>query len=78
MARLNIERQKELEPKRIEFAKTHLQAIGVNDFEENNTSLKFKFKDVVITFYPYSGYFSGKGIQAARGLMELISKLKAL
>jgi hypothetical protein len=78
MARQDIQRQKELEPKRIEFAKTQLQKLGIEKFEENKTSLKFIFKDIVITLYPYSGYFSGKGIQPGRGITELLSKLRAL
>jgi len=44
MARLDIERQKELEPKRMEYARNQITALGYEITEENATALKFVFK----------------------------------
>ena len=75
MSRLNIERQNELEPKRIEFAKQEIEKLGysVIVYEKNIT---FLYNDNLITFFPYSGWASGKGIKAGRGLQNLLKQLK--
>lgn len=75
MARLNIERQQELEPKRIEFAKKAIEKLGY-DVIVYGKGLTFLYKDNLITFYPYSGWASGKGIKSGRGLDNLISQIK--
>ena len=43
--RLDIDRQKELEPKRMEYARNQITALGYEITEENATTLKFTFKD---------------------------------
>jgi len=61
MARLNIERQIELEPNRIDFAKREIEKFGyvVTVFSKQ---LNFTFKNEIITLYPYSGWFTGKTV----------------
>lgn len=78
MARLNTEKQEEEEPKRAAFAIKQLQKLGIVEFEIDDRSLKFTYKNVTVKIYPYSGWFTGKGIQDGRGISELIFKLKKL
>lgn len=78
MSRLNIERQKELEPKRLQYAIDQLAKLKIEVSHKTETSLQFTFRKVTVILYPYSGYFSGKGIQPGRGISELIYKLKKL
>ncbi len=75
MARLNKERQQELEPQRIEFAKNEIEKLGydVIVYEKNIT---FLYKDNLITFFPYSGWASGKGIKSGRGLQNLLNQIQ--
>jgi hypothetical protein len=75
--RLDIERQNRLEPKRIEYAKKKLQEIGCVIEYEDNTKIIFldKAKNR-ITFYPYSGWHTGKSIKDGRGLNNLLEQLK--
>ena len=47
MSRLNIERQKELEPKRIAYAKKKIEELGF-DVTESKTELRFVFNGNVI------------------------------
>ncbi|RZJ88192.1 MAG: hypothetical protein EOO20_14260 [Chryseobacterium sp.] len=76
MARLDKQRQTEKEPMRINFAKTQLEKRGFDVQVIEGNKLTFIFKGNKIQLFPYSGWHSGKGIKAGRGLMELINQLK--
>ena len=76
MARLNYERQKQLEPSRVEYAKCKIENLGYPIIEQSNTYLKFEYKGNVITLFPYSGWFTGKGIKDGRGINKLIKQIK--
>lgn len=76
MKRLNIDRQNELEPKRIEFAKKQIEALGYEVIEVNTKELNFIYKDNKVCFFPYSGWHQGVGIKAGRGINNLLKQLK--
>lgn len=74
--RLDIDRQKELEPGRIEYARNQITALGYEITEENATALKFVFKGSTVTLFPYSGWHTGKTIQDGRGIAKLLKQIK--
>lgn len=76
MARLNVELQNELEPKRMEFAKKELAKLGIVITFESKTELNFLFNGKTIYFFPYSGWHSGSGIKSGRGIKKLLNQLK--
>lgn len=76
MARLDIERQKELEPKRMEYARNKIAGFGYSILEETETTLKFEFNGSVVTLFPYSGWHTGKTIKDGRGIEKLIRQIK--
>ena len=76
MSRLNEERQKKLEPQRIAYCKGKLEEMGYVIRQETDRSLKFLHRGNLITFFPYSGWHSGKGIVDGRGFKELVKKLQ--
>lgn len=76
MARMNIEAQQEGEPKRIEYAKLKLSELGYEITYEDNTKIQFIYKGNTVTMFPYSGWYSGKGLKSGRGIHELLKKLK--
>lgn len=76
MSRQNIERQSQLEPYRIEVAKESLEACGYKIINEDDTKIQFRYKYNVITLFPYSGWYTGKGIKDGRGLANLLKELK--
>ena len=76
MSRLNIDRQKELEPKRMEYARNQITALGYEITEENDTTIKFQFKGSTVTFFPYSGWHSGKTITDGRGIGKLLKQIQ--
>ena len=72
-------REEVREPKevsRIAYAKERLERLGYEVTEiGDNKSLVFFHNGHRITFYPYKGWFSGKGIKDGRGIETLIKRL---
>jgi len=75
MARLNIERQKKLEPFRMNTAKKNIQELGYNVTVISKTCLMFEYKGSIISYYPYSGWATGKTINDGRGLDNLLKQI---
>ncbi len=75
MSRLNTERQKDLEPKRLAYAKIKIEELGFT-VEEIGRGLVFMFNGNRITFWAYSGWHTEKGIKDGRGLDNLLKQLK--
>ena len=76
MARLNQERQNELEPKRMAYAMHKLTELGFKVTQGSDKELHFAFKGNTIRLFPYSGWFSGGGIEDGRGIKNLIDQIK--
>lgn len=76
MPRLNIERQKKLEPKRMANARESIEAMGYEVFFSDQVCLAFMFRGEVVKYFPYSGWASGKSITDGRGLKPLLKQLK--
>lgn len=75
MARQDIERQNELEPKRIQYARQRIEALGYEVISMGKTKLIFTFKSKIVHFFPYSGWHSGASIKDGRGLENLLQQL---
>jgi hypothetical protein len=73
--RQNQERQKELEPKRLERAKAKIRELDLPIIHESDRMFKFVYDEEIITFYPYSGWATGIGINDGRGLDNLLKQL---
>jgi hypothetical protein len=76
MGRLNTDRQKELEPKRMEYAEEKLSELNIPAIRYSDAELHFEWKGNTIKLFPYSGWFTGKGIKDGRGLQKLLDQLK--
>lgn len=75
MSRLDTERQKELEPQRMEYAIMKLDRI-VSIAYVSKTEIQFYWKDELVRYFPYSGWHTGKSISDGRGLQNLLNQLK--
>lgn len=75
MARLNIERQKEIEPTRVGLAANAIKELGF-DIEVDMAKIEFIFKGEKVTHWCYSGWHTGKSIKDGRGLQNLLKQLK--
>lgn len=60
MPRLDKERQSQLEPKRINQALDVINGLGLKVTSVSKTEIKFIFKEHTVTFFPYSGWHTGK------------------
>lgn len=74
--RLNQDREKELQPKRMQYAKEQIESLGYKVFFEDETCLKFLFKENIIYLFPYSGWHQGQGIKQGRGIEKLLKQIK--
>lgn len=76
MARLNIERQRELEPIRIKETREALENIGIAITYKDNEKFMFNHKGENVVFFPYSGWHTGKTIKDGRGFKNLLKQIK--
>lgn len=72
--RLDQEREKRLQPKRMDRAIIELSAFA--EVTSDNTKVEFEHKGELVKYYPYSGWASGKSIKDGRGLKNLLDQLK--
>lgn len=75
-SRLNQEREKELAPKRYQYAKDELKSLGFDIVAYDGIRITFEFKGETVSFWPYSGWHSGKTISDGRGIENLLEQLK--
>ena len=73
--RLNKEREKKLEPIRLEYAKQEIKKLKLPITFQDEKSLKFTFNGNTITYFAYSGWASGKGIENCRGIDNLLKQI---
>ena len=73
--RLNKEREKCLEPMRMEKAMDALLDLGYPGAIDGKC-LCFMNKGSMVKYYPYSGWASGKTIKDGRGLKNLLNQLE--
>lgn len=76
MARLDVERQTELEPLRMRYAKEQISALGYEVSEHDGNELRFFHKGKIVKFFPYSGWATGATIKDGRGLHKLLNQIK--
>lgn len=74
---MDVERQKELEPKRMEYAIEKLGELGIAAVDIDGKELQFEWRGNMIRVFAYSGWYQGHGITPGRGINELIKVLKA-
>jgi len=74
--RLDQDREKKLQPKRMGYARERIEALGYDIFFSDATVLAFVHNGQVVKFFPYSGWHTGKSIKDGRGLEKLLKQLK--
>lgn len=75
-SRLNKEREAKLEPKRYDFAVKELTKRGFLVEILDDKHFRFLFKDEWVTYYPYSGWATGRSIVDGRGFKKLLKQIK--
>ena len=71
------ERRAYIEPKRVAFVKKKLSNIGYEtEYNWYNKCLIFEHNGNKCKIYPFTGWWTGKGIGSGRGVKKLIGELK--
>lgn len=71
------ERRERIEPGRVAFVEKQLSSIGYKtEYDELNKCLVFKHKEHTCKIYPFTGWWTGKGIGSDRGVKKLLKKLR--
>lgn len=77
MAQLDIERQRRMELPRLIYASEQICKLGYTvTVRSDMKSLQFEHNSSTVTFFPYSGWATGKTINDGRGLHNLLKQLK--
>lgn len=74
--RLNQEREKRLQPKRLADAKEKIELLGYDVSTQDDKSVIFMHNGSEVVYWAYSGWASGKTIKDGRGLKNLLEQLK--
>ena len=74
--RLDKQKEDKLQPIRMNVAITKITELGYEIIDRKKVSLSFMFKGSKVTYFPYSGWASGKTITDGRGLENLINQIK--
>jgi hypothetical protein len=75
MARLDTDRQNQLEPIRLGHARKMIEGKGYDIAFDNGKMIEFVKDGHRIKFFPYSGWATGKTIKDGRGLQNLLRQL---
>ena len=69
------EGRKLVEKDRLKYAILKITELGY-DIEHTHNEIIFTYKGNTISFFPYTGWASGKGIKDGRGLNKLLKQIK--
>lgn len=75
MARLDQEKQNKEQPRRIRYAITQIENLGVDVLFKSETEIQFLHKEEKVNFFPYSGWHTGRSIVDGRGIDNLLKQL---
>lgn len=64
------------QPDRLAYAYEQIKTLGFEFHYHSDTTLKFTLEGNEITIFPYTGWFTGKGIKDGRGIHNLLKQLK--
>lgn len=74
--RLDQEREKELSPKRMQYAIESLRKLGYQVTKNGTVEIQISHQGSTIRIFPYAGWFTGKTVEDGRGIHKLIQQLK--
>lgn len=75
MRGVSKDRRNKFESSRMKFAMKTLEDIGYETTEVNHQSFTINVDGNTVRVFPYTGWFSGKGIKDGRGIQYLKKQL---
>ena len=76
MARLDKDRENELQPKRMEYSIEQIGKAGYEILYSDKTRVEFEFNGAIVKFFPYSGWHTGKTIVDGRDISKLLKQIQ--
>lgn len=76
--RLNQERERRLQPQRMQSCMESIKKMGFKPYQVDDTELRFDLLGNTCKLFPYSGWWSCKGIGSGRGFNKLLEKIEQL
>ena len=74
--RLDQEREKDLSPKRMQYAVESLRELGYEVSKNGHVEIQITHNGSLIRIFPYAGWFTGKTVEDGRGIHKLLNQLK--
>ena len=71
-------KRERLERRRVEAAVEAVTKLGYSIDYQDDTTIKFQHRGETVTYYPYTGWATGKTIKDGRGLLPLLKQLDNL
>lgn len=71
-------RRDRLEHRRIDAAVEAITKLGYSIDYRDNTTIRFQHRGETVTYFPYTGWATGKTITDGRGLLTLLHQLDNL
>lgn len=73
---LNKKERQDKEPGRWKYVLETLRDKGyVPEEDADNKCIRFSFKGNTVTIWPYTGWFSGRGVKDGRGIKKLLKQI---
>lgn len=77
LKRIRKEERKQKEQKMVDHARRKIEELGYKvSMSDEDQYFTFEFKGHTVTYWPYSGWASGRSIKDGRGLKNLINQIK--
>jgi hypothetical protein len=73
--RLDKDREAELQPERMAFARERIEWMGYEITFQSDTEIRFVYKGSDVRLFPYSGWHTGKTIKDGRGIRKLLKQI---
>jgi hypothetical protein len=67
--------RKKIESERIKYSAKQIENSGFEIWDITDKKIEFFFKGSLITFYPFTGWYTGKTINDGRGFKNLIKQI---
>ena len=61
---------------RMEYVRSQINEIGGSILKEDDLCVVFRRGALIITYWPFTGGYSGKGIVSGKGIKNLVNYLK--
>jgi hypothetical protein len=67
--------RKKIESERLQSTAKKLESLGFEIWDITDKKIQFYYKESLVTFYPFTGWHTGKSIKDGRGFNNLLKQI---